>query len=188
MAQKGTNALKSCDLSEFLSFKDCIPHLINYSYVHTFFPYSISREGSVRAFINNIYENTNLTQESVDKAIENTIKNSNDSFLNGANFTSKYCLNTIQDLTCMSYKPHYFKKLFLIQLCYIWSVLGLTVCEQVPFPCEEKSTICTSRQGRSLCTCKKGYFDTVYSNFSCQGKTTGVRYFFLPVKKRPALI
>lgn len=51
----------------------------------------------MRAFVNNIYENTSLTQDTVDQAIETAVKNDT-SFLNKANFTSKYCLNTIQDM------------------------------------------------------------------------------------------
>lgn len=98
MAQRGTSALKSCNLSEFLSFQDCIPHLTDYSYVHTFFPRSISRSGSVRAFVNNIYKDTNFTQESVNEAIVNATKNSTNTFFKDVVYTRKYCSYTIYEL------------------------------------------------------------------------------------------
>lgn len=49
-----------------------------------------SRPGSVRATVNNIFENTNVTQELVDQSIKNAINNSNtNGLLAGATFEGK---------------------------------------------------------------------------------------------------
>lgn len=71
-----------------------------------------SRPGSVQATVNNIFEETTATQETVDQAINSAIANpdSSNGLLVDATFTGKHCLFLEENLTCMSNRIHYFKK------------------------------------------------------------------------------
>lgn len=120
------------------------------------------------ATVNNIFSNTNLTEDNVEEVLQEVIKNNPNitNVLGDVTFNRKYCLHTIQVLTHMSQRLRCFKK----RSFYTVSVLGEDLCQQQPFPCEEISTNCSSTQGRADCTCKEGFISYSYSDTSCRGK------------------
>lgn len=123
------------------------------------------RPGSVQATVNNIFEDTTITQESITQAIKDAIANPSNELLSNAEYTSNATMLIMNTQATLFHR----KGLFHFHLFYIFSVLDTNLCEQEPLPCDVSSTMCTNSNGNAVCSCKQGYISILYSNTSCRG-------------------
>ncbi len=160
---------------------------------YLFFMYFIflSRQGSVIATVNNIYENITLANEEIQEVIDQAIKDAANSIelLKDVVYESKYCLTLSRLLvleenwTWIWHKLHYFKESFVVDLFHVVSLLGKNLCDIAPSPCEMETTKCESRNGLAFCFCKDDYIHNPYSNKSCLGNNCLTFLIFFIKKK-----
>ena len=70
--------------------------MLRYIYFFNLFALSMYRNGSVKATINDIFSNTNITQDTHKEVLTEAINHAGSGLLSEAEFQSKYCLYTIQ--------------------------------------------------------------------------------------------
>lgn len=128
----------------------------------------VFREGSIRAFVNNIFQNTNLTDETVRDIVEAAINESTSGLLGNVTYDGKFSLlirfqwpqpepSSAEGFS--NWNP----------TCF---VPATDLCQQVPVPCEAATTNCNSSRGLATCSCLAGFVPSTYSLSSCKGKTT----------------
>ena len=126
------------------------------------------------ATVNNVFQNSNATQKSVNTAIVDGIKNSG-GFLNGTIFTGACVMQTTclfqQDIANVLRSP----MVNLLNAAFHSLSLCLSsateLCLEQPLPCDSMSTKCKSLNGRAQCSCQEGFIPNVFSSKSCSGKS-----------------
>lgn len=119
------------------------------------------REGSILAIVNNIFQNTNITDEAVRNIIDVAINESSSDFFGNVTYESKFVFL----YWILSSSAEGFSNLTLT--CF---VPAKDLCLQKPFPCEASTTSCRNSHGQATCFCLPGYIPFTYSLSSCKGK------------------
>ena len=123
----------------------------------------------MRATVNNVFRNSNATQESVNAAIKEGIKNSPpNGLLVGTIFTGAWVM---PDIFCLLKSP---MVNLLNAATYSPSLCpssGTDLCLRQPLACDSLSTNCKSLNGVPMCSCQEGFIPNVFSSKSCSGKS-----------------
>ncbi|XP_034448675.1 protein HEG homolog 1 [Hippoglossus hippoglossus] len=53
--------------------------------------------------------------------------------------------------------------------------VGIDLCKQIPFPCDDSTANCRNENGQAFCSCQSGFVSIVYSNTSCRACPSGER-------------